>query len=254
VEISKDHPRYRSLMARERLARLVEDGIVTPTGLISHGRGEAFDYLLGERTVPEAELAERTAAAWLLEAERPVLCVNGNAAALVGKEMVSLAAALSSKLEVNLFHRTEERMERVISHLEALGRVKVLGREPDARIEGIASDRALCTKEGIFDSDVILVPIEDGDRAEALVTMGTTVIAINPLSRTSVTSTVTIVDEAVRAVGNIERHVNELRSLPEERKRLINGFDNRRNLFELVERMCISLRERMRGERPKDDQ
>jgi hypothetical protein len=48
--------------------------------------------------------------------------------------------------------------------------------------------------------------------------------------------------------------VNELRSLPEERKRLINGFDNRRNLFELVERMCISLRERMRGERPKDDQ
>ncbi len=50
MEISKDHPRYRSLVVRERMSDLVREGVVAPTGLIAHGRGEAFDYLLGERT------------------------------------------------------------------------------------------------------------------------------------------------------------------------------------------------------------
>ena len=43
VSTPKNHPRYKSLMAREHLADMVEQGLVTPTGLISHGRGEAFD-------------------------------------------------------------------------------------------------------------------------------------------------------------------------------------------------------------------
>ncbi|KQM12096.1 hypothetical protein AOA80_04315, partial [Methanomassiliicoccales archaeon RumEn M1] len=66
MEISKDHPRYRSLVTRERMSELVGKGIVAPTGLIAHGRGEAFDYLLGERTVPAADEAARVAAAHLL--------------------------------------------------------------------------------------------------------------------------------------------------------------------------------------------
>jgi 4-phosphopantoate--beta-alanine ligase len=45
-------------MTRERLADLVRKGLVTPTGLISHGRGEAFDYLMGERTTKAALDAE----------------------------------------------------------------------------------------------------------------------------------------------------------------------------------------------------
>ena len=49
MDIPKDHPRYKSLMTRERLAHMVEEGLVTPTGLISHGRGEAYDYLRGRR-------------------------------------------------------------------------------------------------------------------------------------------------------------------------------------------------------------
>ena len=45
-------------MTRERLAEMVQRGLVTPTGLISHGRGEAYDYLMGERST-EAALEAR---------------------------------------------------------------------------------------------------------------------------------------------------------------------------------------------------
>ena len=47
--IPTDHPRYRSLVTREHLADCARKGIVSWEGLISNGRGEAFDYLLGKR-------------------------------------------------------------------------------------------------------------------------------------------------------------------------------------------------------------
>lgn len=245
MDISPDHPRYQSLLTRERISNAVQSGIVTPTGMISHGRGEAFDYLLGEKTVIEAERAERVAAAYLLKATNPVICVNGNAAALAGKELVQLSEAVPAKMEVNLFHRNPERMEKVISFMESFGAKEVLGRRPDAVIEGIASERALCTKEGIFDSDVILVPIEDGDRAQALVAMGKTVIAIdlNPLSRTSKSATVSIVDEAVRALSNIIHHVEEMKDNDSIIEETIRGFNNDDNLRGVRERICRSLTE-----------
>ena len=245
MDISPDHPRYRSLITRERISAAVQAGIVTPTGMISHGRGEAFDYLLGERTVKEAEKAEMVAAAYLLKARNPVICVNGNAAALAGEELVQLSEAIPAKMEVNLFHRNPERMEKVISFMESLGAKEVLGRDPDAVIEGIASERALCTREGIFDSDVILVPIEDGDRAQALVAMGKVVIAIdlNPLSRTSKSATVSIVDEAVRALCNIIHHVNDMRNDYPLIEETIRGFNNDDNLRGVRERICRSLTE-----------
>ncbi|MFA6800068.1 MAG: hypothetical protein WCR37_03575, partial [Candidatus Methanomethylophilaceae archaeon] len=65
MTVPKDHPRYRSLMTREKLADMVARGIVSPTGLISHGRGEAFDYLMGERSTVPALKAEKAAAAFL---------------------------------------------------------------------------------------------------------------------------------------------------------------------------------------------
>ena len=53
--------------------------------------------------------------------------------------------------------------------------------------------------DGIEKADVVLVPLEDGDRCEALIALGKDIaIDLNPLSRTSRTATVTIVDE-VRA-------------------------------------------------------
>lgn len=226
MTVPKSHPRYESLVRRDRLAEMVERGLVTPTGLVSHGRGEAFDYLMGEKTLPVSMEAERVAVAYLLTAKNPVVCVNGNAAALDAENLIHLAKATGSKIEVNIFHRTEERMTLLIDHMKASGAENVLGAEPDARIPGLDSDRALCTKEGIFSSDVILVPIEDGDRAEALVAMGKVVISIdlNPLSRTSKTATVPISDEILRATKNMIEIAESMRGNMEEARRAISSY------------------------------
>ena len=237
-------------MTRERLADMVARGLVTPTGLISHGRGEAFDYLMGETSTDAALEAERAAAAYLLSAENPVLCVNGNAAALDPQGLIGLAAQVPAKLEVNLFHRTPERMEGLISYLESEGAGRVLGRDPDRRIEGLEHDRALCASEGIFSSDVILVPIEDGDRAEALVAMGKKVISIdlNPLSRTSKAATVPICDEMSRALANISRFVEEMRGDRETILKTLEDFSNSDNRRRTVECICESLRRGLDGD------
>ena len=52
---------------------------------------------------------------------------------------------------------------------------------------------------------MILVPLEDGDRCNALVTMGKTVIVIdlNPLSRSAQQGSITIVDELSRALNTM---------------------------------------------------
>lgn len=236
-------------MTRERLAEMVQAGLVTPTGLISHGRGEAYDYLMGERSTEAALEAERAAAAYLLNAENPVICVNGNAAALDPEGIIALAKQVPAKIEVNLFHRTPERMEGLISYLESKGAEGVLGRDPDSRIQGLEHDRALCTSEGIYSSDVILVPIEDGDRAEALVAMGKKVISIdlNPLSRTSKAATVPVCDEISRAIENISRFVEELRGDRETIIKTLDDFSNQENRRRTVEGICRFLMDGLDG-------
>ena len=231
-------------MTRELLVEMVGKGVVTPTGLISHGRGEAYDYLMGERTIAPAERAERAAAAMLLSAENPVICINGNAAALDAEGLIRIAEAVPAKIEVNLFHRSSERMEAVISHLESKGAGSVLGRVPDERIPGLEHDRALCTREGIWSSDVILVPIEDGDRAEALIAMGKKVISIdlNPLSRTSSVATVPICDEITRATANILRFIDELRGNRDAIIKAMDDFSNLECRKETLDAICDSLR------------
>src|SRR5690349_3224876 len=136
---------------RQRLVAAVEAGLAHPSGLTAHGRGEAFDYLLGERTVEEAQAAERAAAMLLVAAARPVVSVNGNVAALAAGEVVELAAAVNAKrggkhalaLEANVFHAGEARVRKIVEVLEAAGAEGVLGRNRTARIPGLASQRAL---------------------------------------------------------------------------------------------------------------
>ena len=48
--IPRSHPRYESLVIREKLVKGVKEGITALQGLIAHGRGEMFDYILGEKT------------------------------------------------------------------------------------------------------------------------------------------------------------------------------------------------------------
>jgi len=222
--IPKDHPRYRSLIARERLARCAREGIVALEGLAAHGRGEAFDYLIGERTTRSAEIAIQTAAAMLLSARHPVISVNGNTAALAAGEIAALQQVSGADVEVNLFHRTDERIRLITRHLEGHG-VRVLSGTPE-RLVPLAHDRGLCLREGIGDADAVLVPLEDGDRCEALRAMGKAVITIdlNPLSRTARTATLTIVDELTRALPAITAACTTLK--PGERDHLIDSLDN----------------------------
>ena len=212
VDVPESHPRYESLLLRHRIEAGVEKGITSKQGLIAQGRGEAYDYLLGERTIPSADAAERAAAAHLLRAERPVVSVNGNVAALAPGETVELAEATDADLEVNLFNRTDERMERIAAHLREHGAEEVLGLEADGRVPGLDHERATVDADGIGRADVVIVPLEDGDRAEALAETGKTevVVDLNPLSRSAQSATVPIVDNIVRALPNVTDHAREL--------------------------------------------
>ena len=53
--IPKTHPRARSLLVREKLVSGFDSGLVAKEGLIAHARGEAFDYLVGEKTTLNAK-------------------------------------------------------------------------------------------------------------------------------------------------------------------------------------------------------
>ncbi|KYK31109.1 MAG: hypothetical protein AYK22_08250 [Thermoplasmatales archaeon SG8-52-3] len=235
-EIPKSHPRYQSLITRDKIKHAMIDGFVHETGLIAHGRGEAFDYLIGEKTIPSAEQAEKNAASMLLCAENPVISVNGNVVALVAKDIIELAELIPAKLEVNLFHRTDERIKKIILELKKQGAKNVYGAQADAKIPGLDSNRGLCDKEGIFSADVVLVPLEDGDRCEALKAMGKTVIAIdlNPLSRTARSADITIVDNVIRAVPNISEWIKKLKNEDKETlEDMIKTWDNRKMLKEV---------------------
>ncbi len=233
--IPGDHPRYKSLVARERIADGVRSGMVVIEGASAHGRGEAFDYLLGEETSASAKRAEKTAAAFLMAGLRPVISVNGNTAALAAVEICALAEASGAAVEVNLFHRTDERMAAITAHLKNHG-VTVLEGTAE-RLLPLSHDRALCLREGIYAADVVLVPLEDGDRCKALVDMGKTVITIdvNPLSRTAQTATLTIVDELTRALPNITQACRE--QTPETGEKLIASHDNTRLLYAALHKM-----------------
>ncbi len=249
TEIPKSHPRYASLLCRERIAEGVRNGLTSTQGLIAQGRGEAFDYLLGEGTSPSAAAAEMAAAAMLLLANHPVLSVNGNVAALIPEGMVELSKEIPAPLEVNLFHRTEDRVKKIADLLRSLGAHQVLGENPDAMIKGLDHSRAKATKGGIYDADVVLIPLEDGDRCEALVAMGKKVIAIdlNPLSRTSRKATVTIVDNIVRAIPNIISSIHQLRRVSKgELQMILDDCDNKSILRQAVEEMQAYLDQQFR--------
>lgn len=206
TRISPRHPRYASLKVRARLGRAMRSGLVVPEGLIAQGRGEAFDYLIGERSTASARRAARLAAEWIRDAAHPVLSVNGNVAALAADEVVRLARAFPHlEVEVNLFHRTEARVRVVARALAEAGLPRVLGIRPTARLPHLPSDRARIDAGGIGRADLCIIPLEDGDRAEALRRAGKMVIAIdlNPFSRTARCADLTIVDELTRAIRNI---------------------------------------------------
>jgi 4-phosphopantoate--beta-alanine ligase len=106
------------------------------------------------------------------------------------------------------------------------GAKEILGmdKKQSTKLKGIDSARRIVDKSGIFSADVVLVPLEDGDRTITLKKAKKTVITfdLNPLSRTAQTADVTIVDNVTRAMKLL---VSESRK---SRKQIT--FDNKKNL------------------------
>jgi 4-phosphopantoate--beta-alanine ligase len=237
TEIPKNHPRYESLMTREQIAAGVDKGMTSRQGLIAQGRGEAFDYLIGEKTTESADYAEAVAVCLLLLAENPVISVNGNAAALAPAGLVTLARLTDAKLEVNLFHRTEERIRKIIDELKENGADVVLGENAEPLLP-LEHERAKVERTGIYDADVIFVPLEDGDRCKVLSEMKKLVIAIdlNPLSRTAQTAHVSVIDNLKRALPNMIRMVPEFKSMnKEDLWEIVQAYDNNIVLMDAIE-------------------
>jgi len=243
--IPKSHPRYHSLIQREKLVEGVKKGITAMQGLIAHGRGEMFDYVLGEKTHDFAWEAERVAVAMMLLAKRPVISVNGNTAVLVPEELVKLSNILNAPLEVNVFHFSVERVRRIAEYLESFGAKVLAG--CDAELKGLEHGRRIVDSRGIMIADVVLVPLEDGDRCEVLKRHGKMVIAIdlNPLSRTARMADVTIVDNIIRAIPNMIEIAEELRqSNRAELEKIVHSYDNREILRRAVEAIRDNLTEK----------
>jgi 4-phosphopantoate---beta-alanine ligase len=244
-EIPKSHPRYHSLILRKKISEAHKSGVLAESGMIAHGRGEAFDYLLGEITIPPAEKAIEVAAAHLLLAKNPVISVNGNTAALSAQEVVELADKTGAKVEINLFYRNPERVDKIEEILRNSGADTVLGinDEDHLHLKGLEGPRSIVSAEGIDSADVVLVPLEDGDRAQALIANNKIVITIdlNPLSRTARTSSITIVDNLVRALPLL---IKEVEKLKEEEcyklEEMIRKFNNQDNLNDSLKAILIN--------------
>ena len=226
------HPRYQSLLSRHLLEQAAKQGMLADSALIAHGRGEAYDYLIGEKTSPNALQATNNALAHLIAGKKPVISLNGNTTALAGYELMKIAEYLQCPIEVNIFYRTEQRINALFGYLDSIKKehsisINILGKNPDTTIPGLKGPRAKCCTEGIYSSDVILVPLEDGDRCEALVAMGKTVIVVdlNPLSRSAKMASITIVDEISRVAKNMLRLIQN-DNLPD----IEIEFNNNRNL------------------------
>src|SRR3989338_4640810 len=150
MKIPKSHPRYLSLTAREKIAKGVKNGITSLAGLAAHGRGEAFDYLLGEKTTKPARKSIEAAAAMMLLAKHPVISVNGNTAALVPKEIDELSKTINARLEVNIFHPSKKREIKIKDHLLKNGAKEVLLPKKNAKIRFVSSNRKYVNPDGIL--------------------------------------------------------------------------------------------------------
>jgi len=237
----------------------------TPT--VDHWARQAFHH--------NAALGEKYLRAWRKDVEqarredaptRPrvyqLACKNGNLRQVeittrpAGRLLISifndLTDGIQSEDQLRKLSRAVEQCPVSIFITDAQGRIEyvnprfteltgyqpreVLGKNPDASIE-LSSGRRLIERRGIYTADVVLIPLEDGDRCEKLVEMGKTVITIdlNPLSRTSRKATISIVDNLTRALDNMVKFAREIK---QERKdelvKLIMTYDNKRVLSEAI--------------------
>jgi 4-phosphopantoate--beta-alanine ligase len=234
-DVPKDHPRYESLKYRHDIIEGMKKLVVAEAGLIAHGRGECFDYMLGEKTSEIAKQAIEAAVALLYLAKHPIISVNGNTAALCPEALTQLSRILKAPLEINLFYRKEGRLEAIKKVLEEAGAENILGLDESKMVEidELSSNRRNVDPNGIKIADVVFVPLEDGDRTEALKKIGKKVIAVdlNPVSRTSLWADITIVDNIVRTMPEMIQIAKRLKNAEEIKlKNIVDKFNNKKNI------------------------
>ena len=242
--IPKSHPRYESLLLRDKMITASKEGYLADSAMIAHGRGEAFDYLIGEKTTYPAKRAMYVAVVVLLLSNNPVISVNGNTTALACDEIIELAKSVKAKIEINLFYRTDDRVKIMTQIYKGHGYDEILGTLDDdiEYLNEIENNRASASKTGIYSADTILIPLEDGDRAEILKKTGKNIITIdlNPLSRTSKMSDVSIMDNIVRAIPFMTKIAEDLKTQDKTvLMEIVNEFDNDENLKESLRQIRL---------------
>ena len=103
---------------------------------------------------------------------------------------IRVARALQVLISVNA-GRDDLAEQAIRAHMHEHGAPDILMPTEEAQLDFIDSNRRFVNPAGIFRADAIFVPLEDGDRCQALVKMGKAVVTVdlNPMSRTSKTST-----------------------------------------------------------------
>ena len=123
------------------------------------------------------------------------------------------------------------------------GLTRIFGINPKnlVSIPELDSNRRLVDRDGIFKADVVFVPLEDGDRTTALKRMNKKVITVdlNPLSRTALSSDITIVDNIVRVIPQLIECVefHSKHSSENDLMDLIKKYDNLDGLKRALEVM-----------------
>jgi 4-phosphopantoate--beta-alanine ligase len=152
---------------------------------------------------------------------------------------------------VNLFYANAKRKQSIINTLKKNGAKEILGvnSSSSTTLPGLDSARRIVDKNGIFAADVVIVPLEDGDRTIALRKIGKKVITfdLNPLSRTSQTANITIIDNVTRAMSLL---IVECKNLSKKNKRtlekIVNDFDNKKNISDNIIEIRDNLTRRSR--------
>jgi len=239
--IPKDHPRYKSLVTREHLAECARTGIVSLEGLTSHGRGEAFDYLLGEKTSESALLAgkdcggpapHRKTPGALRERQHRGACGTRNRASPEGKRGARRGQPLPPDTRTGTADRDGSSAMPV--------RTVFSGRSRSASSRSPTTG-PFCRREGCLLPMSCLSRSKTATAARCSVGMGKKVIAIdlNPLSRTAKTATLTVVDEVTRALPEIAQACTALSD--GKCRSLVAVMDNRVFLQEAKEEMARRL-------------
>ena len=203
---------------------------------------------MGEQTNDNSEKAIEASVAAILAADHPIISVNGNVAALVPNEVVALSNETGALLEINIFYQAEGRIEAIEEVLRKAGAKTILGLGDveSKTISNLSSNRRIVDPRGIYKADVVLVPLEDGDRTEALVQEGKFVIAIdlNPLSRTSKMAQITIVDNLIRCIPRMTEYAKKLKAASKkDLQSIVSSFNQKENLKGSVQYIINYLKE-----------